>query len=219
MCPPLASLHSEGLLSSPGSCTQCSCGPCRHYLQSSALIPYSPCPCSGWPLCSLCLPSSPWQLAAHTLSPPGRPAPSLSAGVPSRHPRTGGNVPPQGESGWSLGSKAARCLPLPLWHSCSGSAKSYVSAIPSSITWTHVSGLKPLVEPCLKQTLKLLPRPDVWNALGPVPSACLLFLGAYYQAWSQQVSATYLPSSCALPPVPSLLVPFLPLPLYGFGCK
>nr|XP_034351905.1 RNA polymerase II-associated protein 1 isoform X2 [Arvicanthis niloticus] len=70
----------------------------------------------------------------------------------------------------------------------SGSAKSCVSAIPSSITWTHVSGLKPLVEPCLKQTLKLLPRPDVWNALGPVPSACLLFLGAYYQAWSQQSS-------------------------------
>ncbi|XP_028622818.1 RNA polymerase II-associated protein 1 isoform X2 [Grammomys surdaster] len=70
----------------------------------------------------------------------------------------------------------------------SGSAKSCVSAIPSSITWTHISGLKPLVEPCLKQTLKLLPRPDVWNALGPVPSACLLFLGAYYQAWSQQSS-------------------------------
>lgn len=68
----------------------------------------------------------------------------------------------------------------------SASAESCVSAIPSSITWTHVSGLKPLVEPCLKQTLKFLPRPDVWNALGPVPSACLLFLGAYYQAWSQQ---------------------------------
>ncbi|XP_021496256.1 RNA polymerase II-associated protein 1 isoform X1 [Meriones unguiculatus] len=70
----------------------------------------------------------------------------------------------------------------------SGSAESCVSAIPSSVTWTQVSGLKPLVEPCLKQTLKFLPRPDVWNALGPVPSACLLFLGAYYQAWSQQSS-------------------------------
>ncbi|XP_059117154.1 RNA polymerase II-associated protein 1 isoform X1 [Peromyscus eremicus] len=72
--------------------------------------------------------------------------------------------------------------------STSGSAEAYVSAIPSSITWTQVSGLQPLVEPCLKQALKFLPRPDVWNALGPVPSACLLFLSAYYQAWSQQVS-------------------------------
>lgn len=68
----------------------------------------------------------------------------------------------------------------------SGPAESCVPAIPSSVTWTQVSGLKPLVEPCLKQTLKFLPRPDVWNALGPVPSACLLFLGAYYQAWSRQ---------------------------------
>ncbi|XP_066885120.1 RNA polymerase II-associated protein 1 isoform X7 [Kogia breviceps] len=49
-----------------------------------------------------------------------------------------------------------------------------------------VSGLQPLVEPCLRQTLKLLPRPEMWSALGPVPTACLLFLDAYYQAWSQQ---------------------------------
>lgn len=72
-----------------------------------------------------------------------------------------------------------------------------MSAIPSSVTWTQVSGLQPLIEPCLKQTLKFLPRPDVWNALGPVPSACLLFLGAYYQSWSQQVSAACL--SCLRP--------------------
>lgn len=59
-------------------------------------------------------------------------------------------------------------------------------ATPSLITWTQVSGLQPLVEPCLRQTLKLLPRPEMWSALGPVPTACLLFLDAYYQAWSQQ---------------------------------
>lgn len=76
-----------------------------------------------------------------------------------------------------------------------------MSAIPSSVTWTQVSGLQPLIEPCLKQTLKFLPRPDVWNALGPVPSACLLFLGAYYQSWSQQVSAPVLSASYPLPPV------------------
>nr|XP_048315611.1 RNA polymerase II-associated protein 1 isoform X3 [Myodes glareolus] len=70
----------------------------------------------------------------------------------------------------------------------SDSAEACVSAIPSSVTWAQVSGLQPLIEPCLKQTLKFLPRPDVWNALGPVPSACLLFLGAYYQSWSQQAT-------------------------------
>lgn len=55
-----------------------------------------------------------------------------------------------------------------------------------------MSGLQPLVEPCLRQTLKSLPRPETWNALGPVPTACLLFLDAYYQAWSQQVSVACL---------------------------
>nr|XP_042131917.1 RNA polymerase II-associated protein 1 isoform X1 [Peromyscus maniculatus bairdii]XP_042131918.1 RNA polymerase II-associated protein 1 isoform X1 [Peromyscus maniculatus bairdii] len=73
--------------------------------------------------------------------------------------------------------------------STSGPAEACVSAIPSSVTWTQVSGLQPLVEPCLKQALKCLPRPDVWTALGPVPSACLLFLSAYYQAWSRQANS------------------------------
>ncbi|XP_037690191.1 LOW QUALITY PROTEIN: RNA polymerase II-associated protein 1 [Choloepus didactylus] len=70
----------------------------------------------------------------------------------------------------------------------SDSAETSLSAAPSLITWTQVSGLRPLVEPCLRQTLKLLPRPEEWSALGPVPTACLLFLGAYYQTWSQQPS-------------------------------
>ncbi|XP_004861673.1 RNA polymerase II-associated protein 1 isoform X3 [Heterocephalus glaber] len=70
----------------------------------------------------------------------------------------------------------------------SGSAET-PSATPSSVTWTQVSGLQLLVEPCLRQTLKLLPRPERWRTLGPVPTACLLFLSAYYQAWSQQLAA------------------------------
>ncbi|XP_014636069.1 PREDICTED: RNA polymerase II-associated protein 1 [Ceratotherium simum simum] len=70
----------------------------------------------------------------------------------------------------------------------SDSAEASLSATSSLITWTQVSGLQPLVEPCLRQTLKLLPRPEMWSALGPVPTACLLFLDAYYQAWSQQPS-------------------------------
>lgn len=65
-----------------------------------------------------------------------------------------------------------------------------------------MSGLQPLVEPCLRQTLKLLPIPEMWSALGPVPTACLLFLDAYYQAWSQQVSVACLPST--VPWVPHL---------------
>lgn len=101
-----------------------------------------------------------------------------------------------------------------------------MSAIPSSVTWTQVSGLKLLVEPFLKQTLEFLPRPDVWNALGPVPSACLLFLGAYYQAWSQQVSAAFLCLNhthfvLAYSTFPLLLYWHLSYlsPLCGFGCR
>lgn len=115
--------------------------------------------------------------------------------MPSSNPRTNGSAPPQGVR-WP---DAHLC---PFWHSGSGSAEACVSAIPSSITWTQVSGLQPLVEPCLKQILKFLPRPDVWSALGPVPSACLLFLGAYYQAWSQQVSAACLSSFICILPTP-----------------
>ncbi|XP_040854016.1 RNA polymerase II-associated protein 1-like [Ochotona curzoniae] len=70
--------------------------------------------------------------------------------------------------------------------SLSEPAEAGLSAPPSSVTWTQVSGLQLLVEPCLRKSLNLLPRPEKWNALGPVPTACLLFLSAYYQAWSQQ---------------------------------
>ena len=103
---------------------------------------------------------------------------------------------------------------------CSGAAESRVSAIPPSVTWAHVSGLKPLVEPCLKQALQLLPRTDVWSALGPVPSACLLFLGAYYQAWSQQVSAACLPAFLWMLRTPSCSIsigPFSTSPS-KYGC-
>ncbi|XP_049638097.1 RNA polymerase II-associated protein 1 [Suncus etruscus] len=61
-------------------------------------------------------------------------------------------------------------------------------ASPSPLSWTQVCGLQPLVEPCLRQALESLPRPEEWHTLGPVPVACLLFLDAYYQAWSQQPS-------------------------------
>ncbi|KAM5235436.1 RNA polymerase II-associated protein 1 [Ctenodactylus gundi] len=71
----------------------------------------------------------------------------------------------------------------------SDSAEACISATPSPITWTQVSGLQPLVEPCLRQTLESLPSPEKWHVLHPVPVACLLFLGTYYHTWSQQPSA------------------------------
>lgn len=48
----------------------------------------------------------------------------------------------------------------------------------------------------------------MWSALGLVPTACLLFLDAYYQAWSQQVSAACLPPT--MPWVPCLHLTPLP---------
>ncbi|XP_043842659.1 RNA polymerase II-associated protein 1 isoform X2 [Dromiciops gliroides] len=60
------------------------------------------------------------------------------------------------------------------------------SPVPPSITWVQVSGLRPLIEPILRQVLKELPQTDTWRALAPLPTACLLYLAAHYQAWSQQ---------------------------------
>lgn len=48
----------------------------------------------------------------------------------------------------------------------------------------------------------------MWSSLGPVPTACLLFLDAYYQAWSQQVSVACLPST--VPWMPHLYLNTLP---------
>ncbi|XP_007938614.2 RNA polymerase II-associated protein 1 [Orycteropus afer afer] len=101
----------------------------------------------------------------------------------------------------------------------SDSAEASLSGIPSLITWTQVSGLRPLVELCLRQTLKLLPKLEVWNALGPVPTACLLFLGAYYQAWSQQPSlcpGDWLQDMECLSE--ELLLPLLSQPILGSLC-
>ncbi|XP_007480203.3 RNA polymerase II-associated protein 1 [Monodelphis domestica] len=65
-------------------------------------------------------------------------------------------------------------------------AESNPAPVPPSITWAQVSGLRPLLEPILRQVLKELPQLESWRALTPLPTACLLYLAAYYQAWSQQ---------------------------------
>nr|XP_020864986.1 RNA polymerase II-associated protein 1 isoform X2 [Phascolarctos cinereus] len=65
-------------------------------------------------------------------------------------------------------------------------AESSLSPVSPSVTWVQVSGLRPLIEPILRQVLKELPQPDTWRALAPLPIACLLYLAAHYQAWSQQ---------------------------------
>ncbi|XP_027725755.1 RNA polymerase II-associated protein 1 isoform X1 [Vombatus ursinus] len=65
-------------------------------------------------------------------------------------------------------------------------AESNLSPVSPSITWVQVSGLRPLIEPILRQVLKELPQPDTWRALVPLPTACLLYLAAHYQAWSHQ---------------------------------
>ncbi|XP_038597350.1 LOW QUALITY PROTEIN: RNA polymerase II-associated protein 1 [Tachyglossus aculeatus] len=54
------------------------------------------------------------------------------------------------------------------------------------LTWAQVSGLRTLVEPCLRLALQELPRPETWPALAPLPTACLVFLGTHFRVWSQQ---------------------------------
>uniref|UniRef100_A0A6I8PHX6 RNA polymerase II associated protein 1 n=2 Tax=Ornithorhynchus anatinus TaxID=9258 RepID=A0A6I8PHX6_ORNAN len=54
------------------------------------------------------------------------------------------------------------------------------------LTWAQVSGLRTLVEPCLRLALRELPEPGTWPALAPLPTACLVFLGTHFRVWSQQ---------------------------------
>lgn len=53
------------------------------------------------------------------------------------------------------------------------------------VIWIQVFGFQFFVELCLRQILKLLFRFEMWRVVGLVFVVCLLFLGVYYQVWSQ----------------------------------
>ncbi|KAH0620625.1 hypothetical protein JD844_021280 [Phrynosoma platyrhinos] len=59
---------------------------------------------------------------------------------------------------------------------------------PPLVTWSQVSGFRPIIESNLKQCLKEISQLDTWQALQPLTAACVLYLGVYYNHCSLQPS-------------------------------
>ncbi|XP_003214628.2 RNA polymerase II-associated protein 1 isoform X1 [Anolis carolinensis] len=59
---------------------------------------------------------------------------------------------------------------------------------PPPITWSQVSGFRPIAESVLKQCLNDISHLGTWQALQPLNAACMLYLGVYYSNCSQQPS-------------------------------
>ncbi|NWV68108.1 RPAP1 protein, partial [Malurus elegans] len=59
---------------------------------------------------------------------------------------------------------------------------------PPPVAWNQVSGLQPFLETSLKKILQEIPQAETWQTLQPLTTACMIFLGVYYSAYSQQPS-------------------------------
>uniref|UniRef100_A0A8C0U698 RNA polymerase II associated protein 1 n=1 Tax=Cyanistes caeruleus TaxID=156563 RepID=A0A8C0U698_CYACU len=59
---------------------------------------------------------------------------------------------------------------------------------PPPVAWNQVSGLQPFLERSLKKILPQISQTETWQTLQPLTTACVIFLGVYYSAYSQQPS-------------------------------
>ncbi|XP_015284993.1 PREDICTED: RNA polymerase II-associated protein 1 [Gekko japonicus] len=59
---------------------------------------------------------------------------------------------------------------------------------PPPVSWTQVSGFRPLIETNLKKCLKEISELDTWEALQPLATTYVIYLGLYYNNCSQQPS-------------------------------
>nr|XP_021389144.1 RNA polymerase II-associated protein 1 isoform X2 [Lonchura striata domestica] len=59
---------------------------------------------------------------------------------------------------------------------------------PPPVAWSQVSGLQPFLETSLKKILQQLSQTEIWQTLQPLTTTCVIFLGVYYSAYSQQPS-------------------------------
>ncbi|XP_050830960.1 RNA polymerase II-associated protein 1 isoform X2 [Serinus canaria] len=59
---------------------------------------------------------------------------------------------------------------------------------PPPVAWSQVSGLQPFLETSLKKILQQLSQTETWQTLQPLTTTCVIFLGVYYSAYSQQPS-------------------------------
>uniref|UniRef100_A0A6J0TLK9 RNA polymerase II-associated protein 1 n=1 Tax=Pogona vitticeps TaxID=103695 RepID=A0A6J0TLK9_9SAUR len=56
------------------------------------------------------------------------------------------------------------------------------------VTWSQVSGFRPIIDSILKQCLKQISHFDTWQELQPLTTACVIYLEVYYSNCSQQPS-------------------------------
>ncbi|XP_054827938.1 RNA polymerase II-associated protein 1 isoform X2 [Eublepharis macularius] len=59
---------------------------------------------------------------------------------------------------------------------------------PPPVSWNQVSGFRSLIETNLKKCLKEISELDTWQALQPLTTTYLIYLGLYYSNYSQQPS-------------------------------
>ncbi|XP_039924071.1 RNA polymerase II-associated protein 1-like isoform X1 [Hirundo rustica] len=59
---------------------------------------------------------------------------------------------------------------------------------PPPVVWSQVSGLQPFLETSLKKILQQISQTETWQTLQPLTTTCVIFLGVYYSAYSQQPS-------------------------------
>ncbi|NXE93107.1 RPAP1 protein, partial [Menura novaehollandiae] len=59
---------------------------------------------------------------------------------------------------------------------------------PPPVAWNQVSGLQPFLETSLKKILQEISQTETWQTLQPLTTTCVIFLGVYYSAYSQQPS-------------------------------
>nr|XP_056707727.1 RNA polymerase II-associated protein 1 [Euleptes europaea] len=59
---------------------------------------------------------------------------------------------------------------------------------PPPVSWSQVSGFRPLIETNLKKCLKVISELDTWQALQPLATTYVIYLGLYYNNCSQQPS-------------------------------
>uniref|UniRef100_A0A8C6YVK1 RNA polymerase II associated protein 1 n=1 Tax=Nothoprocta perdicaria TaxID=30464 RepID=A0A8C6YVK1_NOTPE len=56
------------------------------------------------------------------------------------------------------------------------------------VTWNQVSNLRPFLETSLKRILQEISQTETWQALQPLTTTYMIYLGVYYRACSQQPS-------------------------------
>ncbi|XP_051647315.1 RNA polymerase II-associated protein 1 isoform X1 [Manacus candei] len=70
----------------------------------------------------------------------------------------------------------------------SNSSEDSVQIPPPPVAWNQVSGLQPFLETSLKKILQEISHTETWQTLQPLTTACVIYLGVYYSACSQQPS-------------------------------